>query len=95
MSTIGWIFLALNAVVSVWSIWVNVHTYNRHGVSMIKTPVGWIWIWQLLGVLLVLFFNLSPWHLIWWLGMGFMVNYYIGRVIMRAGYDLLSGKRWK
>ena len=83
MSTFGWIFLVLNVVISLWSIWVNMHTRNGSGVLHVKTPVGWLWIWQLLGVPLVLVFNLSPWHLIWWFLVGFVVTIAIGKIGIR------------
>lgn len=74
---------------------VNSKSYNGQGVSQIKTPAGWVWIWQLLGVLFVMFFNFSPWHLIWWWMLGFIVTIIIGKIILASGYDLLAGQRWK
>lgn len=54
------------------------------------SPSNCIWIWQLLGVGLVVWLHFSPWHLIWWFLVGYPVCILVGKVLMWFGYNPLG-----
>jgi hypothetical protein len=87
MSVWGWAFVVLNFVVCVGCLWSTKWSYNAHGDrEQWGSPANWIFIWQLVGVGLVVGLNFSPWHLIWWFVVGIPVSITIGKVLMRFGY---------
>ena len=47
------------------------------------TPGGWIW--QGNGAALVFLFSQSPWHLVWWFPVGYVVSIAVGKVLYNAG----------
>ena len=88
MTTLGWAFVILNVVVSVAYLWKASKSYNAFGRRELGAPSAWLWIWQLLGVVLVISLGLSPWHLIWWFfPVGWIACYIVGRLLMRLGYN--------
>ena len=60
MGVLGWIFIVLNLVVSVGCIWSTKWNYNAFGHRELWGSWGnWIWIWQLVGVGLVVLLHLT------------------------------------
>ncbi len=53
------------------------------GVSGVFDTAGWIYVWQLVGVGLVIWLHLSAWHLFWWFVLGWMVVVLVGKLLMR------------
>lgn len=85
MKYLGWGFWLLNALVSVSMIYQSSKSYNVNGVRELATPAAWIWIWQAIGVGLVLFLELSPWYLLVWFPFGIIVCAIMGRILYLAG----------
>ena len=68
MKYIAWLFWTLNAI---YCAVLTVHTFWPTAWSTATfEPMGnhikLVFPWQLLGCGMVLFFGLSPWHLLWW-----------------------------
>lgn len=86
MSVWGWCFIIINIVVCVGCLWSTTWNYNAMGEREKWTSASnWIWVWQLLGVTLVLLLRLSVWHLIWWFIVGYPVCILVGKVLVRLG----------
>jgi len=86
MSILRWSFVILNVVVCLGCLWSTKWSYNGFGERQKWTdPSNWIWVWQLVGVCLVLYFKLSPWHLLWWFVIGYPMCVFFGRIL---GYKL-------
>lgn len=88
MSVLGWMFVGLNILVSLAYLWSASKSYNANGRRELGAPSAWVYIWQLLGVILVISFGWSPWHLIWWyFPVGWIVAFLVGKIAIRLGYD--------
>lgn len=90
MSMLGWCFIALNIVICVGCVWSTTRSCNAFGERR-KWNSGpkFIWVWQLLGVLLVVSLRFSPWHLVWW----FIVGYPVRPVIRTVRRDYALARR--
>jgi hypothetical protein len=86
MSLLGWLFWSLNAVVTLASILQMARSWTGGGKWGLATPGGWIWVWHALGVGLVPFIGWSPWHLLWWFPVGFVVCTTLARVLYKLGW---------
>ena len=88
MSLLDQIFVILNVLVSALYLWQASRSYNANGRRELGAPSAWVYIWQLLGVGLVIYFRWSPWHLIWWFfPVGWIVAFMVGKIAIRLGYD--------
>jgi FkbM family methyltransferase len=75
MRLLGWCFIGLNIGICVSCVWYNTRTHTSSGKRQRwNSSQNWMWVWQLLGVLLALSLRLSPWHLAWWFVLGFLVH---------------------
>jgi hypothetical protein len=91
VSVWGWLFVSLNVVICVGCLWST--KWNRNALGDREkwgSPSNWIWIWQLIGVALVISLRVGAWHLIWWFVLGYPVCYMFGRFLMLFGYDPLK-----
>jgi ABC-type spermidine/putrescine transport system permease subunit I len=91
VSVWGWLFVTLNVVICVGCLWST--RWNRNALGDREkwgSPSNWIWIWQLIGVALVISLRVGAWHLIWWFVLGYPVCYMFGRFLMLFGYDPLK-----
>jgi hypothetical protein len=61
--------------------------YNVHGKRELGTIGSWLYVWQLLGVGLVIWRGISAWHLVWWFAAGFVLCFLVGKILMRLGHD--------
>ncbi len=84
MLWIRWAFIAANVIYSfAWIRWTkNSPQLNLRG----KISMGSVGVWQLIGVALVIWLNLSAWHLLWWLPLGYLLNIAAVRIMYRLGY---------
>ena len=86
MSGFEWAFWILNSVVALYGIYGNsFQIVTRNGTRGIMTPSGWIWIWQGIGAMLVFLLGRSPWHLLWWFPVGYLVSFAVGKALYNAG----------
>ena len=75
MRALGWCFIALNVVICVACVWGTTRSREAFGERRKwNSGPNWIWLWQLLGVGLVVCLRLSPWHLVWWFIVGYPVR---------------------
>ncbi len=84
MRVLNWCFIALNVVICVACLWSR--QQNRNGLGnreQLTSPSNWIWVWQLVGVVLVVSLKFNPWHLIWW----FIVGNWVRRIMPRVQRD--------
>ena len=85
MEYLGLAFWMLNGAVSVYQIFRCSAMRNAYGVSALRSPGGWIWIWQAVGVGLVGLFGGNSWHLLWWFPLGFIVCATLGKALYAFG----------
>jgi len=85
MSVFGMVFWAANLLLALYGIWREVTVRNRNGIRRIATPAGWVWLWYLAGVILVLILGVSPFHLIWWFPLGIVLCGFVGWKLFRSG----------
>ena len=84
MVWIRWAFIVLNVVYSVMSvIWSRQTSLSEFG----KLASASIWVWQLVGVGLVVWYGLSTWHLFWWFIVGYALMLAVVRIMSRFGYQ--------
>jgi FkbM family methyltransferase len=84
MRVLNWCFIALNVVICVACLWSR--QQNRNGLGnreQLTSPSNWIWVWQLVGVVLVVSLKSNPGHLIWW----FIVGNWVRRIMPRVQRD--------
>lgn len=90
MRVLNWCFIALNIVICVGCLWRarwGSHVFGKR--EKWTSSSNWIWVWQLVGVVLVVSLKFNPWHLIWW----FIVGPSVRRIIKRARRD--APQAWK
>jgi hypothetical protein len=56
------------------------------GAEGILDSCGWVYVWQLFGVGLVILLHTSVWHLIWWFLVGWIVAVSIGKLLLRMRF---------
>lgn len=80
-----WAFIILNVIYSVKAVgWSLTHTrLNSYG----KLASASIWIWQLLGVAIVVWYGFSAWNLLWWVVVGYVLGGQLARIMDRMGYS--------
>jgi FkbM family methyltransferase len=84
MRVLNWCFIALNVLICVSCLWARRRHLSASGKrEKLTSSSNWIWLWQLLGVLLVVALKLNPWHLLWWFVLGPLAR----RIIVRARRD--------
>jgi len=84
MRVLNWCFVALNIVISVGCLWRvrwRSHVFGKR--EKWTSSSNWIWVWQLVGVVLVVSLKFNPWHLIWW----FIVGPAVRRILVRVRRD--------
>jgi FkbM family methyltransferase len=84
MSVLNWCFIALNVMVCLGCL---LHAFSKR--EKWSSPSNWIWVWQLVGVVLVVSLKFNPWHLIWW----YIVGPSARRIILRVRRD--APQAWK
>lgn len=89
MLWLRWAFIALNVVFCLGTLLWSCFAVNTYGKRAIMTPTIWIYIWQLVGVGLVIWYGFSAWHLVWWFFLGYVVLLLLVRIMTRVGYDSL------
>lgn len=70
MGIMAKVFIGINIFYAIYGTYFLSRQRTISGTSGLATPGGWIPVWQGTGVGLVLWFGLSPWHLIWWWPVG-------------------------
>lgn len=73
MTYLAWAFLALNAVMAAIGIYYGLKL-SALGATYARNPTWWMFVWQAIGVVLVLLLRWSPWHLLWWLFVGTVIG---------------------
>lgn len=88
MIWIRWAFLAANVIYCLaWFRW-TVHSSQLSAFG--KTSMGSIAVWQLLGVVLVIWLRVSAWHLLCWFVAGYFLNMLVVRIMCRMGYETIK-----
>jgi hypothetical protein len=83
MLWIRWAFIALNVVYCVMSVvWSCQTSLSEFG----KLASASIWVWQLVGVGLVVWYGFSVWHLFWWFFVGYALMLAVVKIMSRFGY---------
>jgi hypothetical protein len=83
MYWIRWAFIVLNVGYCIMSvIWSRQTTLSEFGKLASAAP----WVWQLIGVALVVFYGFSSWNLLWWFIVGYALMMSVVRVMSRFGY---------
>jgi hypothetical protein len=78
-----WSFIILNVVYCLMSVkWSRQTTLTEFG----KLASASIWVWQLIGVGLVVLNNFSAWHLLWWFCVGYALMITVVKIMSRFGY---------
>ncbi len=85
---VAWILWIAVAIFTSRRIYACFVLVNPNGTLALLTPIGWIAAWQLLGLGLVPFLGVSPWHLLWWIPAGWIVCALIGRVLVLMGFQI-------
>jgi hypothetical protein len=84
MIWIRWAFITLNVIYCVLAVfWSRNIQFNRFGKLMSAS----VYLWQLIGVGLVVWFGLSAWHLLWWFLAGYALMLTVVRIASRNGYS--------
>ncbi len=87
MLWLRWIFIFINLAYCVIALtWERQSQFNRLG----KVAGSSIWIWQLIGVGIVVKYGFSAWHLIWWFIVGLLLVMRVVRVLSLRGHDTVS-----
>jgi len=80
---IRWAFIILNVAYCLMAvIWSRQTMLTRFGRLASASP----YLWQLIGVGLVLAFNISAWHLLWWFFVGYALTIIGVKIMARFGY---------
>jgi hypothetical protein len=83
MLWIRWAFIVFNVAYSVMSvIWSRQTSLSEFG----KLASASIWVWQLVGVGLVIWYDLSAWHLLWWFMVGYVLMLAVVKIMSRFDY---------
>ncbi|MFI5115962.1 MAG: hypothetical protein ACHP8B_04615 [Terriglobales bacterium] len=90
MLWLRWTFIALNVIVCLLALFDTSRKFTSEGKREIATPGAWIYIWQLVGVGIVIWGGFSAWHLVWWFVVGFIVFVRIAKLMMWMGHDPLK-----
>lgn len=94
MLWIRWAFIAANVVLSLLCL----HWNSRNPLTTLGKIAGAaIWLWQLVGVALVVFLKVTAWHLVWWFILGYLLVMRGVQIMTRMGYyTLASGEpHWR
>jgi hypothetical protein len=87
MLWIRWAFLCANGVYCVLALkWSFETAGTRFGKLTVASP----WVWQLVGLAIVIRYHFSAWHLLWWFCMGYMVMLTAVRIGSRFGFDVIG-----
>ena len=87
MLWLRWAFIVVNVIYCVMAvIWSRGTPFNSFGKLASASP----YLWQLIGVGLVMFYGFSAWHLLWWFAVGYMLMLMGVRIMSRMGHDTLS-----
>jgi hypothetical protein len=86
MLWLRWAFIALNVIVCVGTLIWSCIAFNAYGRRAITTPTIWVYVWQLIGVGIVVWCGFSAWHLLWWLFVGYALLLGVVRIMSRCGY---------
>ena len=86
MLWIRWAFIVLNVVycASAAIYWSSYTRYNRLSRLASASP----YLWQLLGVGLVINFEFGAWHLIWWFILGYVLTMMFVRIMTKIGCEM-------
>jgi len=83
MVWIRWAFISLNALYCILSLyWESRSNSNTFG----KLAGAAVWIWQLVGVVIVVWLGVSAWHLLWWFVLGYALAMGVVRIMSGMGY---------
>jgi hypothetical protein len=87
MLWLRWAFITLNVVYCALAvIWSRDTPLNKFGKLASALP----YLWQLIGVALVVRYGFSAWHLLWWFAVGYALMLMGVRIMARMGHDTLS-----
>jgi hypothetical protein len=83
MLWVRWAFIVLNvgycAMAVIWSRQTSLSEFG-------KLASASIWVWQLIGVGLVVYYGFSAWHLLWWFPVGYVLMLLGVKIMSRFGY---------
>jgi hypothetical protein len=84
MLWIQWAFITLNVAYCVLAVfWSRNTPFDSFG----KLMGASVYLWQLIGVGLVVSFGLSTWHLLWWFPVGYAPMLTVVRIASRKGHS--------
>jgi hypothetical protein len=84
MLWIRWAFIFANVAYCLMSLFWNSRTsLSRFG----KIAGAAVWLWQLVGVTIVVGLCFSAWHLIWWFILGYLLIMWGVRIMCGMGYS--------
>ncbi len=94
MLWLRWAFLAFNVVACVAVLLSKEDGRSMIGRLLSPAPgaqgimdvAGWVYVWQLAGVVLVVWLNVSAWHLLWWFAAGWIALLVLGRLLLRLRF---------
>lgn len=94
MLWVRWSFLAFNVVACVavlFSMEDGRRVISRilapsPGVEGILDIVWWANVWQLIGVALVVWLNVTAWNLLWWFALGLGALMVLGKLLLRIRF---------
>jgi len=82
----SYLFWILVAVLTSRRIYACFVLQTANGTLLLMTPQGWIAGWEVLGFALVLLLSVSPWHLLWWIPVGYILTMIVARLLVLAGF---------
>ena len=87
MITMGWIFWVFTGLFALISMYYGIRV-ALYGATYTRNPTWW-WVgpWNLIGVLIVLLIDWSPWHLLWWWPLGLLAAGIAKAVIWGSSSD--------
>jgi hypothetical protein len=86
MLWVRWAFIALNVVycASAAIYWSRYTKYNQ--LSRVASAAPYLW--QLIGVSIVVYYGFSAWHLVWWFIIGYLLSMMFVRIMIRMGREM-------
>jgi hypothetical protein len=86
MLWLRWAFIVVNLIYCLMAvIWSRSTSFNRFGKLTSASP----YLWQLIGVGLVVLYGFSAWHLLWWFAVGYMLMLTVVSIMSRMGHNTL------